>query len=224
MEFTTTKRGARKLLKDGYIYLFKKTLANGITSWECEIRRKRECRASVKLDELGSFVEQVNEHPHPLSATKCETTKIKENIKRRARDSLDNPREIVSAEVQNVSEAVAFNLPSLDHLGRNIRSQRQNRHRHANPVVREALPELPPEYQVTSAGERFLIHDSGIRDEKRILIFGSPDALQLLRESPHWFGDGTFKVCPRIFFFPGLHTSRFGSRSYYILYLCSPTR
>ena len=128
------------------------------------------------------------------------TTKIKESIKRRARDSLDNPREIVSAEVQNVSEAVAFNLPSLDHLGRNIRSQRQNRHRHANPVVREALPELPPEYQVTSAGERFLIHDSGIGDEKRILIFGSPDALQLLRESPHWFGDGTFKVCPRIFF------------------------
>ena len=129
------------------------------------------------------------------------TTKIKESIKRRARDSLDNPREIVSAEVQNVSEAVAFNLPSLDHLGRNIRSQRQNRHRHPNPVVREALPELPPEYQVTSAGERFLIHDSGIGDEKRILIFGSPDALQLLRESPHWFGDGTFKVCPRIFFF-----------------------
>ena len=128
------------------------------------------------------------------------TTKIKENIKRRARDSLDNPREIVSAEVQNVSEAVAFNLPSLDHLGRNIRSQRQNRHRHANPVVREALQELPPEYQVTSAGERFLIHDSGIGDEKRILIFGSPDALQLLRESSHWFGDGTFKVCPRVFF------------------------
>ena len=86
-------------------------------------------------------------------------------------------------------------------MGRNIRSQRQNRHRHPNPVVREALPELPPEYQVTSAGERFLIHDSGIGDEKRILIFGSPDALQLLRESPHWFGDGTFKVCPRIFFF-----------------------
>ena len=76
-------------------------------------------------------------------------------------------------------------------MGRNIRSQRQKRHRHPNPVVREALPELPPEYQVTSAGERFLIRDSGIGDKKRIL----------LRESPHWFGDGTFKVCPRIFFF-----------------------
>ena len=129
------------------------------------------------------------------------TTKIKESIKRRARDSLDNPREIVSAEVQNVSEAVVVNLPSLNLLGRNIRSERQNRQRHlTNPIVRETLSELPPEYQATSAGERFLIHDTGIDDEKRILIFGSPYALQLFRESPHWFGDGTFKVCPIIFF------------------------
>ena len=55
MEFTTTEHGVRKLLKDGYIYLFKKNLVNGITSWECELRRKGECRASVKLDELDNF-------------------------------------------------------------------------------------------------------------------------------------------------------------------------
>ena len=150
MEFTTTERGAKKLSNDdGYIYLFKKNLASGITSWEWELRRKGECRASVKLDELDNFVDQVNGHTHPPSATKCETTKIKENIKRRARYGLDNPRKIVSTEVQNVSEAVVVNLPSLDHLGRNIRSKRQNKNRHPNPVVREALPEMPLEYQVT---------------------------------------------------------------------------
>ena len=99
MEFTTTERGAKKLLKDGYIYLFEKNLANGITSWEWELRRKGECRASVKLDELDNFVEQVNKHTHPPSAANCETTKIKENIKRRARDSLDNPRGIIWAEI-----------------------------------------------------------------------------------------------------------------------------
>ena len=172
MEFTTTERGARKFLKDGYTYLFKKQLANRITSWECELRRKGECRASVKLDELDSFVEQVNEHAHASSATKCETTKIKENIKRRACDSLGNPREIVSAEVQNVSEAVAVNLPSMNHLGTNIRSQQQSRYHHPNPVVREALPELPPEYQVTSSGERFLIHDSGIGEDINLSVSG----------------------------------------------------
>ena len=121
-----------------YIYS-KKNLANGITSWEYKLRRKGECRASVRLDELDNFVDQVEEHAHPPSATTCETTKIKENIKRRARDSLDNPRKTVSAKVQNVSEAVAVNLPSFDRFGRNIRSQRQNRHRHPNPNPRGFL-------------------------------------------------------------------------------------
>ena len=55
MEFTTIERRARKLLKDRYIYLFKKSLANGIISWECEIRRKDEYRVSIKVDKLDKF-------------------------------------------------------------------------------------------------------------------------------------------------------------------------
>ena len=119
----------------------------------------------------------------------CETAKVKANIKRRACNSLDNPRAIVSAEVQDVHEAVAVNLPSLDHLGRNIRSQRQNRRHHPNPIVREALAQLPPEYQVTSEEELFLIHDSGIGNEKRILIFGvdfNKDKLMMLNLPIHF--------------------------------------
>ena len=114
----------------------------------------------------------------------------------KACDSLGNLRKIVSAQVQNVFEAAAVNLPSPDHLGKNVR---QNRHRHPNSVVREALPESTREYQVTTARGRFLIHYSGIGDEKRVLNFGAPDALQLLCEYPHWFRDGTFKVWSRFF-------------------------
>ena len=44
---------------------------------ECEFKRKGECRASIKLDELDNFVEQVDDHTYPPSATKCETTKDK---------------------------------------------------------------------------------------------------------------------------------------------------
>ena len=59
MEFKTTERGAKKLLKDSYICLFKKHC-----KWnnECELKRKGE------LEELDNFVEQVNEHTHPRSA------------------------------------------------------------------------------------------------------------------------------------------------------------
>ena len=55
-----------------YIYLFKKKLANGITSWKCELRRKDGCCSSIKLDELDNFVEQVNDHRYRPSTTTCE--------------------------------------------------------------------------------------------------------------------------------------------------------
>jgi hypothetical protein len=69
-----------------------------------------------------------------------------------------------------------------------------------DPVNREAIPILSIENQQTSNGERFLIFDSGVDDLERIFIFGTVQALQLLANSEDWFGDGTFKVCPEVFF------------------------
>ena len=88
-------------------------------------RRKSDCCASIKSEKLNNFVEQVSDHTDPSSATKCETMKVKTNFKRRACDSLDNPRKIINTEVQNVSEAVAVNLPWLDHLGKTITATEQ---------------------------------------------------------------------------------------------------
>ena len=34
----------------------------------------------------------------------------------------------------------------------------------------------------------------------RLIIFATNDAIRLLATNPHWFMDGTFKVCPEIFF------------------------
>ena len=55
-------------------------------------------------------------------------------------------------------------------------------------------------YQLTSTGGQFLRYDSGIGDDGRILIFASDQGLELLSNSEHWFCDGTFKVCPEIFY------------------------
>ena len=82
--------------------------------------------------------------------------KQKANIRRRVCGNLENPRKIVTTEVQNVSETVRMNLP-----------------------------ELQPEYQITSEGERFLIHDSGIDNQKRILIFGTRYILLIGLEIGH---------------------------------------
>ena len=84
MEFTTTEIGNRKLIHGCFMYVFQKNLAKDVTSWECERRRRGECKAKIKLDEAGNFLERINYHAHAPSETKCEIAKVRANIKRRA--------------------------------------------------------------------------------------------------------------------------------------------
>ena len=59
---------------------------------------------------------------------------------------------------------------------------------------------FPLQYQRSYANEQFLIFDSEQGDADRNFIFGTNLSLQLPSQSQNWFGDGTFKVCPQIFF------------------------
>ena len=49
-------------------------------------------------------------------------------------------------------------------------------------------------------GELFLQYDSGIEDPDRILIFMTESGKKDLENYGHWAGDGTFKICPVIFY------------------------
>ena len=146
MELTTTERGRRKLIKDVYIYVFKKCLANDNSTWECELRRNGEWRAYIKLGVFEDLIEQRNEHSHLPSQTKCNITKTKVNLKRKATETRDTMRQILPAELGNVSEVVAVGLPSTESMRRSIRNQRQDRNQHPNPVTRAAIPEIPQEF------------------------------------------------------------------------------
>ena len=185
MEFTTTEKGNRKLIHEGYMYVFQKNLANDVT-WECEKRRRKECKAKIKLDEAGNFLERINYHTHAPSETKCEIAKVRANIKRRATETQDPAQVILGIELGGISEAA-------------IRLQRQVNQQLPIPANREDVPELPLQYQRSYANEQFLIFDSGQGDADKIFIFGTNQSLQLVSQSPNWFGDGTFNVCPRYF-------------------------
>ena len=201
MEFTTTERGNRKLIRDGYMYVFKKMLANDVSSWECILRRKgAQCKASIKLSILDEYIGQNNEHTHPPSQTQVEVTKAKASIKRKAEATEETSQQILASELRNISEGAAANLPSLDALKRNIRHAREERNMLPNPQTREEIPVLPKEYQTTTNGDQFLVFDSGIGDPERIFIFASDLGLQFLYECDHWYADGTLKVCPEVFY------------------------
>ena len=163
-------------------------------------KTQRRMQAKIKSDEAGNSLERINNHTHAPSETKCEIAKVRANIKRRATETQDPAQVILGIELGGISEAAAINLPALHHIRRNIRLQRQVNQQLPIPANREDVPELPLQYQRSYANEQFLIFDSGQGDADRISIFGTNQSLQLLSQSQNWFGDGTFKVCPQIFF------------------------
>ena len=184
----------------GYLYVFQKQLADDVESWECTERRKKTCKARVKLDN-DRIIDRVNDHTHAPNQTRVETAKVRATTKRSAETTLDAPNRIISDSLAQASDAVAVNMPSLDNVRRTIRRYRaENTALPANPQTRAAVPAIPNNLAVTSNGDRFLLYDSGVGDANRILVFATDQALALLRQCDHWFGDGTFSVSPSIFF------------------------
>ena len=200
MEFTESQKGKQKVLHSGYIYAFQKDLANDIRSFECELRRKGQCNARVKLTFNNNIVEEMNEHTHTPSQDKVELAKVQTNLKHRAERTLEPVNRIIADELATASQTTATNLPRVEHLRRTLRHQRRDNDRPPNPIARAAIPEIPLAYQQTSNGERFLLFDSGFGDDNRMLIFATDQALQLLANSEDWFCDCTFCVRPEIFF------------------------
>ena len=85
-------------------------------------------------------------------------------------------------------------------MRRNIRRQGDDHNMPAVPQRREDILVLPNNYQVTIRGYCFLLFDCDVGDVNRLIIFATNDANRLLATNLHWFIDGTFKVCPEIFF------------------------
>ena len=194
------KKG-EKNARNGYLYVFKKMLATDVHCFECELRRKgNQCKAMIKLDIDGEIIGEGNLHTHAPSQKQVEVAKVKANIKRKAQKTTDTPQQILGAELRNISQDAAANIPSTLTLRRNIRKAREDNDAPHNPVTREDIPILPEQHQNTVTGEPFLIYDSGVGDQERMFVFASEIGLQLLRESEHWYADGTFKVCSEIFY------------------------
>ena len=201
MEFTKTEKGQGNLIRNGYIYVFKKILANEVSSWGCILRRKgNQCKATIKLSPTDNFIVQVSEHTHAPSQTEVEETKVKSRIKRKATTTLETPQQILGTELRNISEGAAASLPGISTIRGNIRKACKDLDTPPNHATREEIPELPEQYQLTVNRQQFMIFDSGIRDHERKFIFASELGLQCLAESEHFYADGTFKVSPELFF------------------------
>jgi hypothetical protein len=199
MEFTRTEKGGRKLLFEGFAYVLQKPLAGGKQSWECELRRKRECKAKLHL-QGERVVARVNEHTHAANVARCEVLTVRDNMKHRAETTEENPQQIIAQATANMSEAAAAVLPKITDVRRGIRRNRMVAGNQLPIPESAATVEIPRPYQLTTNNEQFLQYDSGVGDPQRIIIFASEGGVNLIQNCPHWAADGTFKTVPTIFF------------------------
>ena len=153
----------------------------------------------MKLNANDDFVEQVQEHTRTPSATRCELTKVRAGIKRKASTTHDTTQQILGTELANLTPTATVNLPKLSNLRHNIRRQRQKQNILPNPPRKEDVSVLRHEYEMTRTGERILLFDSGVGDINRIFKFATNDGIDMLADSNQSFGNGTFQLCPQIF-------------------------
>ena len=119
-------------------------------------------------------------------------------MKRRARDTNDTTHYIIGDSLETETESTVIKLPKLHSLKRTVRRERQTNN--AAPVQPESLQDLvlPPEYQITTKGENFMLYDSG-PGIQWIIIFGTMRNVEMLNASQIWLADGTFKTAPVLF-------------------------
>ena len=204
-ETVASIRGKNKIILNGFIYVKQKNLANNVISYECERRRGTgkelsECKAKVKVNgEDLSVVSYLHAHSHAADSARCEMVQARARIKRKAEETEETPQQILGHELQQLSQQAAVQMVPLRHVRRTIRMTKQRKNA-VHPIPSDRTFEIPEEYRSLQNGENFLLHDSGMDDLNRILVFGTERSLQMLRDSQHWFMDGTFKVVPELFF------------------------
>jgi hypothetical protein len=195
MEVIVSQRGKDNLLHEGYRYRHDRTNLDGSSSWRC-VRRHCAGRRKKLID--GSSVE-VTAHIHAPDIAKNDAERMKADIRQRAANTVEKPRQVILASTAGASlEATQF-LPSYVASQRTIERKRK-RDDIAMPNPRSAQEiQIPEQLKVTTRAETFLFWDSGADNPQRLFVFCTEANIDALEHNRHWFMDGTFKVAPELF-------------------------
>lgn len=195
--FLLSEKGRKKLFFNGFAYT-KDYDSTNKTHWKCELRGTCKARAHTSTNAVdGAEVDVRSEHTHLPDARRISVVKTTNDIKRNANETQESTVTIITAAINAVSPVVTASLPRLSCLNRMARRQRQG---NVPPQPQDLLHlEIPQEYRTTLDGAAFLLYDSG-PGPQRILLFSTAENLALLERSQDWYGDGTFKVSPNLFY------------------------
>ena len=161
MEFVTTTRGGRQLLRDSYLYYKNKSLNNGSSYWECKERRSENgCKVKIVLDEQENFSHQFGQHTHAPNPEAVSALKLRSQIKRDARHTDTTTNNIITTNIRGMHEEVlAAKLARIDTIRRDVRRQRAVNWPYPE-IPENTLFKIPHPYNISSTGEQFVHYDN----------------------------------------------------------------
>ena len=196
MKYTTTQRGGRVLLFEGYRYQVNRKGKEDRIFWRCH---NRQCPG--RLSTQGETVLSSKPHDHPSDNIDNAVEKVKAQLRKDARDKTvpipqlfnDALAELAMQEEVGELAAVMPTFPSFKST-----MYRNRKKTYPNLPTERADVNLDGQWTQTKNGQRLLLRSDG--DQDKILIFVTDTMLQRLPTVETLYMDGTFAVCPRIFY------------------------
>lgn len=151
----------------------------------------------VENDDSRHYVLK-GKHLHRPDARKVGVKKVMSQVKNLARTTVLPPNQVIAASLQDVKKATAATLPSKNAMRETVYRIRFNPNFPANPRTLDDL-NLTADFCTTPNGHNFLLYDSGVVNNKRMVIFGTQGNLDFLATCVEVYMDGTFSVTPPLF-------------------------
>uniref|UniRef100_A0A914WSZ3 MULE transposase domain-containing protein n=1 Tax=Plectus sambesii TaxID=2011161 RepID=A0A914WSZ3_9BILA len=203
-----TNKGKPAAIYEGFAYIKDVNLSEGKERYKCVHRScngyiwVRDGRALTMLHgrKLG------REHNHDVEPEKIEARSRLGAFKTTAKDQ---PHANIGALVHSARDCEAFVFNAMPRVDLMKRVGRRMKRKVFGPVVRvQALSDIDMTLERSKiaihgpAGDlqvNFVLHDSGVDDENRMLMFGTTNSIISLGRSPTVHADGTFKITPEPF-------------------------
>ena len=135
---------------------------------------------------MDAFLSQPTSHNHAPNPDRILAIQLHNQVKQRAATTDETTSSILHSALRTFPLHAATQLPRTDIISQTIRRQRTTPATTSNDRLTEHLKK-------TYRDENFLLYE-----DNDMLIFTTKSNLSLLKQSKHWFADGTFKVSYRL--------------------------
>lgn len=191
-------KGCASMVHDGYIYNCNNQHRKGNAKhFTCE---SRGCRARLNTIGWDRVTGTTGEHSCPPTDNLINRLIKWYLYQELSKNTNLSPTNLVVKAKRKLSDENLLMIPEEDSLVKYVCDKK----RELFPVTKSAskLSELllNDSLKVAANGDMFLLHDDGPSVKERIICYGTKQNMEQLKQSDKWLCDGTFAVCPKLFY------------------------